>query len=203
MKQNSTRRDIVELSQLEAYSLAKTKLTEMYNTEVGRKFIHHLVFSFIVDKTLVVLFSNKPMFDCITKGKINPLYESNRYVTDPEVIELLKKISHDTEQSIKDEVLSEINDIIIKKFAEVGMPSRMAVRSRLSDKLLGIEELQALLDLTKQWVEDESSTIHSMICGGHKRKKKRYRKQSPKKVDSRSTLAANDEIASKLKSIKF
>lgn len=203
MKQNSTRRDIVELSQLEAYSLAKTKLTEMYNTEVGRKFIHHLVFSFIVDKTLVVLFSNKPMFDCITKGKINPLYESNRYVTDPEVIELLKKISHDTEQSIKDEVLSEINDIIIKKFAEVGMPSRMAVRSRLSDKLLGIEELQALLDLTKVWVEDESSTIHSMICGSPKRKKKRFRKQSTKKVDSRSTLAANDEIASKLKSIKF
>lgn len=210
MEKNKGTRKLVKLDQLEAYQLASKNLKEMYETEVGKKFVHHLIYAFTAEKNSYILFSKNPLFDCLTKSKLETVYSPKNPVKDDQINEWLIDYKAATDED-KVAISNKINDRVILLLENNPTP-RLAVRSELTDKIIGTEELQALTDFMQSEIKSGNKVIYKMIYYAQhkddpkqekkdkKSKKSYYTKRSKKAeiIDERKTLGADDDLRSKL-----
>lgn len=202
MSQKKETRKLEQLSQLEAYELARLNLVSLYETEEGKKFIHHLIYAFSSNKNTYVLFSKNQLFDCLTKSALLPVYDRNRPVEDEHLKELLLEFKDAaTSEARKTELSNEINAYVIELVSANPMP-RMAVRSELTNKVLGQEELQALRDFVKDQIQAKNKLIKGMMDFAEGKPRKKYKKPvkhyTPKVA--KVTLGDDDELRQKLMS---
>lgn len=201
MSQKKESRKLEQLSQLEAYELARFNLNSLYETEEGKKFIHHLIYAFSSNKNTYVLFSKSQLFDCLTKGELLPAYDQNRPVTDDHLKELLLEYKDEaTSELRKTELSQEVNEYVIKLVSENPLP-RMAVRSELTNKVLGQEELQALRDFVKDQIKANNKTIKGMMdfaMGKPRKKWKKSNKQHYTPKITKATIGDDDDLRNKL-----
>lgn len=183
----------------ESYRTALNNLESMYETNSGRKFVHHLIYAFEPDKEVAVLFSKKKLFDCLTKGELKAVFSSRRPVNDEFISTKLDEYREVEGEEIKIKIQEEIN-LRVKELIKLTPVPRLAYRSPLSDKILGVDELQALKDFIGSQISEGNKTIKNMVK--YIRSEKKVGKLSSKKSKqvSSTSLGSDDDLRSKLES---
>lgn len=200
MSKTESQRNLVKLSQLEAYEIAKANLQELYQTDDGKKFIHHLIYAFSSGKNTYVLFTKNQLYDCLTKSLLLPVYDVHRPVDNDELNQMLLEYKDAaTSEARKQELSNQVNQFVIK-LVDAMPSSRFAVRSELTNKMLGQEELQALKDFVEDQIKSGNKVIKGMMDYAQGKPKKRYKKPvkkyTPKVIKSK--LGDDDDLRSKL-----
>lgn len=147
---------------LEAYEKASAELTKLYSSEQGKKFVHHLITSFLTEKVVYLLYSGSEIKDCLTHSRLNTLFNRTHPLTDPEILELLSKINADSTVDEKYDIYEKVQDDLEAKGYKMNFP-RLAIRTRHSTKTLGSEELQALKDFSSAQVESGNKLIEGIL----------------------------------------
>ena len=202
---NKGPRKLIELSQIDAYKKASDNLIEMYKTEVGRKFVHHLIYAFTAEKNTYILFSRNPLFDCLTKSKLQSVFSEDRPVNDEFINSKLIEYKSTTDDESKKQISEAVNNRVFELINSNPIP-RLAIRSELTDKVMGSEELQALTDFIKDQIAEGNKVITGMIRyvkhkDEPKESKPYYTRRAKKEVDSRKTLGSDEDLRSKLESV--
>lgn len=169
----------VKLTQLEAYSKALDTIESTYKTETGRKFIHHLIDSFIESDIILIPYSGKELFDCITKSKLNTVYNKEFPCEDQDIISLLNQ-SKEADKTEKVKLLLQASNIIRERYPNINL-SRVAIRSGRTNKIIGMEEFQALTEFTQDQVNNGNRTIIKMIKYARFRTKPEFKEEDPTK----------------------
>lgn len=211
----------LQLNRLEAYQLALKTLNELYTTEEGKKFVHHLIYSFTAEEFRHIPFSKTQLFDCLTHAVINPVGSKDNPIKDENILSLhseFKKSSEEDKPAIKAKL-----DAAIWEYLSSHPVDRLACCTSLTNKLLGLEELQALLDFIQTRIDEGNEVICKMIRyvkyknqpkpvkkekkTSDKPKSKKLGKsnkvkETPKEVDTRAkaALGSDTEMASLLES---
>lgn len=193
---------LMELSQLEAYDGAKNNLEKIYSTEEGKKFVHHLIYAFNSGQNYYVTVSRRDLIDCVTGSKLDSVFNDDRKLNDNFIIAKLDELKAETSDENKEKIAKEINDRVTKLVEEIQNKSRLAVKSKLSNKIIGVSELQALKDFISDQVKAGNVTIRKMLYYSMHKNDAPKEKTPRRKGDSRKSLASNDEIKSKLESLK-
>lgn len=193
-----------DLGQIEAYDKAKQVLNDMYETEQGKKFIHHLIYAFSSGIVTHIAIASKSVFDCISKSKLNTVYGSFKDIKNVELKAHLKTIASTKDETEKLEAIKAM-EAILKDDISANPKPRLAMKSTLTNKVLGIDEYQALCDFAKDQCKKGNDTIKSMTKyieyqKGNKPKAKN-KKKTKKEVISRTSIGANDELREKLMSV--
>lgn len=202
---NKGRRKLIKLNQIEAYKLASESLQKMYETEVGKKFVHHLIYAFTAEKNTYVLFSKSSLFDCLTKSELQSVFCIDRPVNDEFINSKLAEFKVANEED-KCKITEEVNNRVLELLNDNPIP-RLAIRSELTDKIIGSEELQALTDFIKDQIKSGNKVITGMIkYAKHKddpedKPKQYYTRRAKKELDPRKTLGGDDELRRKLESV--
>lgn len=150
-----------ELETFEAYSKARTAILRLYGTDKGRKFIHHLIYAFTAVQPDYIYYSKKELFDCITKLSIRSISTRNEPLEDRALNDEFKSLKSTPEDELEvkqAEFRSHVKDYLVKHPMK-----RIAFRSKLSNKILGLEEKQALLDFINSQVISNNTTIKKMV----------------------------------------
>jgi len=179
----------IQLNQVDAYSQASKNLLELYETEEGKKFVHHLIYAFFNESNFII-FSKNPLFDCLTKSVIIPVFDKDRPVKDPDLNVKLTEFKSTADEN----VIKEVNQLV-KEYVSNNPTPRLAVRSNLSNRLLGQEELSALLDFVKSEIEKKNKVITDMIYY-MKTGKKRFHK--PQRQKNNKPVQLTPELIKKL-----
>jgi hypothetical protein len=179
------------LPQLEAYQAAKSTLVDLYKTEDGKSFVHHLVYSYNVEKPKFILFSKSTLFDCLTRSVLLPV-STREMPASKEIIDLhaeIKEILSKDETADVTDLKNKINDMINSYVVDHSL-IRIAMRSDHTNKILGSDEFQALEDFIDEQIKSGNTTIKSMMnvlsgkTNPHKRKdKKKSKDHSSKDFD--------------------
>jgi hypothetical protein len=185
-----------KLNQLEAYSTAYHIIEDTYNTEEGRKFIHYLIDSFIERDIALTLFSKGKLFDCITKSALRSMYNMDNRCEDPEVNEIMSHIRTASTISDKFDLLKKASDLVISRYPELST-NRVALRSKYSNKLIGMEEFQALVDFTQDQVTKGNKTIIKMVKYSKFRNSPNFKNEVPSKVKSKSKNNHKNKVEDK------
>jgi len=193
-----------DLGQIEAYNKAKQILNEMYETDQGKKFIHHLIYAFSSGVVTHIAIASKSVFDCISKSKLNTVYDNYKNIKNADLKVYLKTIASTNNETEKLEAIKAM-EVILKDEIAANPKTRLAMKSTLTNKVLGSDEYQALLDFTADQRKKGNDTIKSMTKymeyqKGNKPKTKN-KKKSKKEVLSRTSIGANDELRAKLMSL--
>lgn len=186
------------MNQLDAYTAAKKSIRDLYDSNNGKKFIHHLIYSYINGDVRYILFSKKKIYDCLTYSELNTVYNSDRKCRDKEILDWLDKSKIEEDETVKSNYLDLINEKVTN-ILSTNPITRLSLRSTKSNKILGSEELQALIDFINEEVKNDNRLIISMVrfAKGELKPKKEFKE---KKVDSRKTLGADDNLRSILES---
>lgn len=204
--------DAVTLTQIEAYSAAKEKLVQLYENENGQKFVHHLIYAFVSDKNNYVIYSGSLITDCITGSVILPVFDSYGSIDDDEIKNLLTEFK--TLETEEDKIaLSNKLHERIRYILSKSPKSRLAIRSDLTNKFIGTDELQALTDFINDQIHAGNKTIIDMMRYINKKlnpKPKRTKKvikhkERSEKINlnknySNKSLGSDDDLRSKLMS---
>lgn len=153
--------DLKNLDQVEAYRVAKQTLTDLYKTDDGKKFVHHLVYAFNVSPLNFILFSKADLFDCLTKSVVRTVSTKDQPVPD-NIRDLYSRIpnsvSDEEKSKLKSELYEQVGEYI--KFSGI---SRCALRSDHTNKILGTDEYQALIDFSVDQANSGNLTIAKML----------------------------------------
>lgn len=187
-----------KLNQIEAYDIATTKIKELYQTDKGKKFIHHLIYAFTSGENNYVLASTKKVVDCLSKSLLNTVYSEENKIKDEFILRKIDEAKSTLDPKDQAKIMSEINDRVIDLIGDEVL-SRVAYSSPLTNKIIGQEELQALVDFIKSEVESGNETITKMVLySKYKNQPKRKKYHKSKKSDKTS----EDDMQSKLQQLK-
>lgn len=196
-------KEFLKLNQVDAYTKAKKVINDLYNSDNGKKFIHHLIYSYINGDIRYILFSKSLVFDCITNSQLETVYNKSRKCSNKEISDLLATIKKDMDETEKSEIYGKINKILSDILVSNPIP-RVAVRTEKSNKILGIEELQALTDFIQEQVNNHNKLIIGMVkfAKGEEssNKKKSKDKKKSTKINNKNSIGANDELRAILES---
>lgn len=181
------------MAQIDAYSKALKTIESLYSGESGKKFIHHLIYSFSGD-TYLILFSKKELFDCLSRDHIYPVYTKERPLNDAEVSLLLDQYKNQSEEEKDEQILKKVNSIV-SEYVSSNNLTRIAVRSTRTNKLMGLEEMQALTDFIQSELKNGNKVIRRMVDYKSKSTKKSNKQNKPK-ADSK------EDFEAKLKALK-
>lgn len=187
------------LSQLEAYNLARTTIRELYNAESGRKFIHHLIYAFNIEAPSFILLNKRTLIDCLTRSKLNSV-STNEMPVPVEIRNLYSQLVNLTDESLKVQMKSEL-DQIIEKYVLDNSLTRVAIRSNYTNKIIGIEELQALDEFISSEIESGNHVISQMMLYLRPSEYKSERKKFYDGQVQKSKLT-DDQFKSKMKNLK-
>lgn len=190
-------KEYAQLNQVDSYRIARDTLKDLYSTDEGKKFVHHIIYAFNVEEPTPVIFSKVLLYDCLTKSQLKPVFTKEVKVTDEisELFKLYRNAAEDSEEkkSYHDEVYSKAVEFI--KENQLG---RIAYRSDHTNKLLGTDELQALKDFIEDQIKSNNIVILKMM---HTLKPEQYKFSKPKvkdkkstKVNKKSTKPANHKV---------
>lgn len=187
-----------KLNQIEAYDIATTKIKELYQTDKGKKFIHHLIYAFTSGENNYVLASTKKVVDCLSKSLLNTVYSEENKIKDEFILRKIDEVKSTLDPKDQAKIMSEINDRVIDLIGDEVL-SRVAYSSPLTNKIIGQEELQALVDFIKSEVEDGNETITKMVLySKYKNQPKRKKYHKGKKSEKTS----EGDMQSKLQQLK-
>jgi hypothetical protein len=186
------------LSDIQAYSATRNSIIQLYGTDKGRKFIHHLVYAFTAAKPEYIYYSKKVLYDCISKSELKSLSTKS----DPldcrdlnlEFKELKSKTAEDRNAAV------EAFQDHIKEYLKKNPIKRLALRSPLSNKILGVEEFQALKDFVDTQVRSNNGTIKRMV--NYNRFIKSKAKQYPSGSVTTLESSLDSETLKKLESLR-
>jgi hypothetical protein len=192
-----------ELNQIEAYDKASAVIKELYTTEAGKKFVHHIIYAFTSGENNYVLASDKKVIDCLSKSKLRTVYNQENKLTDKFILEKIDEVKGVLDPKRQVEIMTQINDRVIELVGDTVIP-RVAYTSPLTNKIIGQEELQALVDFIKSEVEAGNVTIIKMVkYSEYKRNPKAHKKnRKPKDQAKKPQLDENEQILSKLQQLK-
>lgn len=187
-----------KLNQIEAYDIATTKIKELYQTDKGKKFIHHLIYAFTSGENNYVLASTKKVMDCLSKSLLNTVYSEENKIKDEFILRKIDEVKSTLDPKEQVKIMGEINDRVIDLIGDEVL-SRIAYSSPLTNKIIGQEELQALVDFIKSEVENGNETITKMVLySKYKNQPKRKKYHKNKKSDKTS----ESDMQSKLQQLK-
>lgn len=189
--------EVKELNQIEAYNKATKELNELYKTENGKKFIHHLIYAFKSGNLYHIIYTKKIIFDCITRSKLNPIFIDRKDI--PDDIRLLNSnlVGIEDEEGRKSILLN--IETLAKEYIKSNQIKRLAIKSDLTNKILGSDELTALDDFIKDRKDKNDETIIKMIKFINYNKNHGLNKDNhQRKVDKRKTLSSDNELRNKL-----
>lgn len=156
-------KEYAQLNQVDSYRIARDTINNLYSTDEGKKFVHHIIYAFNVEEPTPVIFSKVLLYDCLTKSQLKPVSTKDLKITD-EISKLFKSYrdaeeNSDEKKLYHDEVYSKVSEFI--KENQLG---RIAYRSNHTNKLLGIDELQALKDFIEDQIKSKNFVILKMMC---------------------------------------
>lgn len=187
-----------KLNQIEAYDVASTKIKELYKDDKGKKFIHHLIYAFTSGKNNYVLASKKKVIDCLSKSLLDTVYSEENKIDDEFILDRIDKVKNTLDPKDQERILIEINDRVIELIGDKVI-SRIAYSSPLTNKIIGQEELQALVDFIKSEVESGNEIITKMVLySKYKTQSKHKKYHKNKKSDKKS----DEDMQSKLQQLK-
>lgn len=184
--------DLKNLDQVEAYRLAKQTLTDLYKTDDGKKFVHHLVYAFNASPLNFILFSKADLFDCLTKSVVRTVSTKDQPVPD-NIRDLYSRIpntvSEEDKSKLKLELYNQVGDYI--KLSGI---SRCALRSDHTNKILGTDEYQALIDFSIDQANSGNMTITKMLRYLRPDLNIKGKKVQSKKFSKSTKKVSNDAI---------
>lgn len=169
------------LTQIDAYSKALKTIESLYEGESGKKFIHHLIYSFSTD-TYLILFSKKELFDCLSRDRIYPVYSKDRPLNNSEVSMLLDQYKNQSDEEKDENILKKVNQIVSDYVTENKL-TRIAIRSTKTNKLMGLEEMQALSDFIVSELNRGNKVIKRMVEYKSNPVNKPHKSESSKKKE--------------------
>lgn len=184
-----------ELNQLEAYYEASHAIEDTYKTESGKKFIHHLIDSFMERDVAFILFSKKKIFDCITKSILKTVYSPDHICNNKDVLDTIDKIKTVESQDEKFNILKKASDLAVANDKTVDV-HRTAMRAKTTNKIIGYEEFQALVDFTQDQVNKGDKTIIRMIRYSKLRNSPNFKIDIPKNENKESIKKAKAKAKS-------
>lgn len=180
------------LTRVDSYKLARKNIINLYKTNSGKKFIHHLIYSFSDPNTRLILFTKKEVYDCLSGSKLNTVYSKRSDITDELSLELLNSINRSLSSEEISNITKKLNDRTLEIIKDNPV-ERLAIKSIISDKILGLDELQALIDFTRdQYISGDEVIVKMTRYASRNSTNKRS------KVDYRKTIGADDSIRLKL-----
>jgi len=175
------------LPQIEAYQNAKSTLVDLYKTDDGKSFVHHLIYAYNVEKPKFILFSKSVLYDCLTRSVLLPV-STRELPASKEIIDLHAEIKAEMEKENDVTPLKNKLNELIESYVTSHSLIRVALRSDKTNKILGIDEFQALEDFINDQIKEGNTTIKSMmnILNGNfnkNTKKKKIHKKSNQDFD--------------------
>lgn len=164
----------IELNQVDAYKAAMSELNKLYETEKGKHFVHHLIYSFNASPVYFVALNRHSILkDCLTTSAIKPVFTNVSEMPD-DIHDLLDEVRNQVE--VNQDLINKFNDAV-SSYVKTNSLTRIAMTCKGTDKYIGIDEYQALCDfITEQSKSNES--IRSMMNILHPTKKK-FNKKKP------------------------
>lgn len=166
------------LNQVDAYRLAKSTIEDHYSTEEGKKFIHHLIYAYSIETPQVILYCKYNLYDCLTKSSLRPVSTKDEPLP-REISNLYSKYMNIKEDGDEKSNLKTELDNQVKEYITSNQLTRLAYRSSQTNKILGLDELQALKDFIEDQIKLHNMTILKMM---HHVNPDTYKLPKPKKV---------------------
>jgi len=185
-----TRIEHKELNKVDAYRAAREELKKRYETESGKKLVHHLITSFNSEKPKLIIFSKSDLWDCLSGSILRPVFTKDVTVPD-EILELIDKSKSEDDKELANQIQTDLTEVLEKYLKENNI-GRYAYRATNSNKIIGIDELRALSDFITDQIDQHNMTIFSIM--NH---------INPKKFPWRSfNKVKDDNLEAKLKALK-
>jgi len=169
------------LNQIDAYRIARDTIKELYESEGGKKLIHHLITVFNSEKPRLIIFSKNDLWDCLSGSLVNSVFPKGTEVPE-KVLELNKLINSTEDEHVANEIRMELNDVL-ESYLKEHQIHRYAYRAENSNKILGVDELQALSDFIDDQIKAKNSVIFNTM---HHINPEKYPRKSSKNYKSNS-----------------
>lgn len=190
--------ELKKLNQIEAYDLATTKIKELYQTDGGKKFIHHLIYAFTSGENNYVLASKRKVVDCLSKSLLDTIYSEENNIKDEFILKKIDEVKNTLDPKDQLKIMVEINDRVVELVGDKVL-SRIAYSSPLTNKIIGQEELQALVDFVKAEIEGGNEVIAKMMLYSKYKNKPKNKKYHKVKDSNKSKLKPKSKDKPKIK----
>jgi len=191
MQKETKKREL--FNQIDAYRIARDTIKSLYESEGGKKLIHHLITVFNAEKPILIVFSKNDLYDCLSNSIVNPVFPKGTEVPD-RVRELMNLIRSTEDEHISAEIQIELTDVL-ESYLKENQIHRYAYRALNSNKILGVDELQALNDFVDDQIKNGNQTIFNTM---HHLNPEKY----PRKLIKKGNKPGNKSTGKKNKPIK-
>lgn len=152
------------LNQLDAFTKAKEAIIKLYSDDQGKKFIHHLIYAYSNKNSYcyILLRNGKyPPRDCLTMSNLKTVYSRESPMEDRSYIDKIHGLDSIEDDNERFDAYKSISSELTKDLSPARL-TRVALKSKLTDKILGVDELQALIDFVNEQCES-NEVIRKMV----------------------------------------